>query len=127
MGRAIMESDRGPEMLYWLAKNPAEAQKIVEMVVPGAVFPAGHPLAGQAVPDVARQLRAMGRVEALVEAQAAPPKPEVKPVSQTPDPIKPLGSQAAATPKTADEESGDEYFARRTPELYKGRNAAAIH
>lgn len=73
MQRAIMESDMVHDVNYFLAKNPAEAERI-------SVLP---PLA---------QVREIGRIEAKL---ASAPAPVVKP-SSAPEPITPV--KGASTP-----------------------------
>lgn len=71
MQQAIMESDIGPKVAYFLATNPEEALKIANM------------------PPV-RAVAALGRLEERLENQ----KPVVKPTS-APPPIEPVGTRAA--------------------------------
>jgi hypothetical protein len=113
MVSVILQSERSAEILYELGKNHAESQAIAAMVVPGQVFPPGHPMAGQPVPDLARQAAALGRIEGRIEARAAAAPPAATPskqVSKAPPPVKPVGSRANAAPKTGDEKSAEEYF-----------------
>ncbi len=93
MGRAILESDVGPELVYWLAQNPAEAAKIAQL----------SPL---------RTVAALGRIEERLTA-APPPAPKV---SKAPPPIEPVGSRAAVT-KDPDAMSTDEWMAWRKKQL----------
>lgn len=74
VGRAIMDSDMGPQVAYWLAKNPEEAERIAEL----------SPLAA---------VKAIGRIEEKIEAGALKAK---KPTS-APPPINPSGNKSAAT------------------------------
>lgn len=71
MGQAIVESDLGPDIAYYLAKNPKEAKQIAEM----------SPI---------RQISAIGRLEAKL-SQPAPKK-----ATDAPAPIVPAGSKAKA-------------------------------
>ena len=72
MRDAIVESDLGPKVAYWLANNPEEAKKIASM----------SPLA---------TVRAIGRIEERLESQAKAPK---KPTA-APAPLKPVGGKAS--------------------------------
>ncbi|TAL03707.1 MAG: hypothetical protein EPO08_03450 [Rhodospirillaceae bacterium] len=101
MGLAIMQNEDGPAVAYYLGQHPEVAEKIAAMVVPGQVFPAGNPMAGQAVPDTQRQLVEMGKVFAIVAGQAALPTPAPPP---PPAPINPIRrGNATATTKTLEE------------------------
>ena len=72
MRDAIVESDLGPKVAYWLANNPEEAKKIASM----------SPLA---------TVKAIGRIEERLESQAKAPK---KPTA-APEPLKPVGGKAS--------------------------------
>ena len=81
---AILESDVGPQLLYFLAKNPDQVDKLNDMSVPGA-------------------LKELGRME----DKLGKPKSEVKDtketkVSSAPAPISPLsgGSGVPVVPKS---------------------------
>jgi hypothetical protein len=73
MQQAIMESDIGPKLAYYLANNPDEAEKIAGMSPIGAI-------------------RTLGRIE----ERLASAKPEVK-TTNAPPPLKPIGSKAVVT------------------------------
>mgnify|MGYP007100053525 CR=1 FL=1 len=73
MQRAIMESDIGPKLAYYLANNPDEAEQIAGMSPIGAI-------------------RTLGRIE----ERLANAKPEVK-TTNAPPPIKPVGAKAVVT------------------------------
>lgn len=70
MQQAIMESDVGPKLAYYLANNPDEATKIAGMSPIGAI-------------------RALGRIEERLQAQP------VKKPTAAPEPIKPVGAKAS--------------------------------
>ena len=72
MRDAIIDSDLGPKVAYWLANNPDEAKKIAFM----------SPLA---------TVKAIGRIEERLESQAKAPK---KPTG-APAPLKPVGGKAS--------------------------------
>lgn len=103
MAHAIMQHENGPEIAYWLGRNPDEAARIHGLTT-GQSFPPGHPMAGQPVPDVQRQLFALG---AIVDKAVAATKPQV---SKAPPPATPVGSRSAATEPSADEMTGDQYY-----------------
>lgn len=73
MQQAIMESDIGPKLAYFLAKNPEEAIKIAEMSPIGAI-------------------RALGRLEERLETQ----KKSTVPTS-APEPIKPVSTRTVVS------------------------------
>jgi len=95
---ALLTSDMGPQLAYHLAKNLKEVDRLNQM----------SPVA------VAREI---GRME----ERFTPPKP--KNTSQAPNPIKPIGGKdAQKVDKSADEESMEEYAARRAASVgWKGR------
>lgn len=71
---AIIESEHGPKILYYLAENPDVAKKLADMSVVSAV-------------------RAIGKIEARYERDSKVSEPEVKPAvvkSKAPAPITPL-------------------------------------
>jgi hypothetical protein len=115
MAQAIAVSENGPDIAYHLGKNVKEADRIAAMVMPGQVFPQGHPQAGQPVPDYGRQMFEIGKIAATL-AMARKSS-----VSKAPDPIKPTGSRQAATPVDPEKESGDAYYARVMAERRAGR------
>lgn len=71
MQQAIMESDVGPKLAYYLANNPEEAEKIATMSPVGAI-------------------RALGRIEERLSTT----KPVIK-TTNAPAPITPVGTRAA--------------------------------
>ena len=104
MTDAIVESEHGPDVAYFLADNPAEFDRISKLSPRGQVMELGY---------LTAQFRQ--------QAKAEPAKP---PVSQAPKPIRPLGggsgSPAPGSPQGG-EESMDAYAARRSKELSKER------
>lgn len=95
MREAIMESDIGPRMAYYLAQNPDEALKIAEM----------SPI---------RAISALGRLEERLSANS----PQTKTVSSAPSPIKPVGSRATVS-KDPDKMSTEEWLEWRQAQLKK--------
>lgn len=86
MQAAIMESDKGPQLAYYLATHPDEAADINDMTPIGAV-------------------RALTRIEDGLKA---------KPVTATPAPIVPTGSkQTAAVKSLTDKSMSFEEFVKR--------------
>jgi hypothetical protein len=77
---ALMDSERGPELVYHLAKNPAEAVRLNNMSV--------------------RQMdREIGRLESSFGTKPAAPTPPAARTTSAPAPIKP-GSPASAPANT---------------------------
>ena len=82
---AILDSDVGPRLLYKLAKEPELVAKL------------------NAMPP-ARQIREIGRLEALLDAPAAPPpapalpKPTARAFTPPPEPITPVHGSRPADP-----------------------------
>ena len=102
MAHVIMTSDQGPDIQYFLGKNPAEAQRI-------SAFTLNTPQG--VVPDVSRQLYEMGLLAARIQPASKPP------ISNAPPPVRPLKTGATDIAKTPDEETMEEYAARRKQEL----------
>jgi hypothetical protein len=84
MKHAIMESEVGPKLAYWLANNQAEALKIAEMSPIGAI-------------------RAIGRIEERLTGQNSVKKP-----TSAPKPLTPVGGKAAVS-KDPGQMSDEEY------------------
>lgn len=95
MAGAIMASTEGPKLAYHLGKNPTEAARIATL-------------------PPAMQLVEMGMLAATLKAQA-------RPVSNAPEPHRPIGARASAEPKSPHEESMEEYAARRNREIREAR------
>lgn len=76
---ALMDSDKGPDLVYHLAKNPSEAERLNSMSV--------------------RQMdREIGRLELTIGTKAAPTPPAAR-TTNAPPPVRP-GSQASAPANT---------------------------
>lgn len=86
---ALLDSDRGPELAYHLAKNPAEAQR----------------LNGLSPRQVDREI---GRLEERLSRPVPPP------VSKAPPPLKPLTGSGAATKPEAQMTDAEWLAARRS-------------
>ena len=94
--QAIKESEAGPEVAYYLAKNPGDMTKINQMTVASAV-------------------REIGKIEAKLSTVAPTPKPTIK-VTQAPEPIKPVKESVSAVALDYDKMSTEEYMKRRKEE-----------
>lgn len=101
MAQAIMAADNGTRIAYHLGKNPALADKISKL-------PPG------------RQVMEIGKLEDKLNA------PAPKQISKAPPAITPIGARNSAAQKTAEQESMDEYAARRNKELRAGGMNRAI-
>lgn len=104
MSYAILHSEQGPDIQYYLGKNPAEAERIRNLTTTDPQ--------GNVIPDATRQLVELGMIAAKINQ----PPPQPKSVSAAPPPIKPVGKGETAT-KSPDEMSMEEYAAMRTPQL----------
>lgn len=98
MAAAIMIAENGPEIAYWLGQNTDEAERIAKMT------------------DPAKQMFEVARLSGRLSGNGArPPAP--------PAPITPLrGVNSGATRKSPEQETPDEYAARRRAE----RKAAGV-
>lgn len=94
MAQAITESDIGPRVALYLANHPDEAEAMLNLS-PSAT------------------LRAVGRLEAKIEAEGSK-----KQISGAPKPIKPVsGSGSGANSGPADNQSIDEWMKARNAQL----------
>ncbi len=91
MREAMLDSDKGPELAYHLAKNPNEAARIAGLSPTQAAL-------------------ALGRLEASLSAA---PAPTPKPVSKAPAPLGALNTAASSATKDPSNMSMDEYKAFR--------------
>lgn len=99
---AIKESEVGPEVAYYLAKNPSDAERISNLSK-------ANPLAA---------VKEIGKIEAKLTLVQSPVIKTTKQVTQAPEPIKPLGGTANPTTKSLDELSIDEYMKKRNEETF---------
>lgn len=95
MSSALMDSEKGAEVAYYLAKNPAEAARIA------ALSPLG-------------QVREIGKLEDRVSAK--PVKP-----SSAPDPIKPVGARSSGGDPLSDKLPMDQWAKNFEKEFYGRR------
>lgn len=103
MASAITYSDDGPEIAYFLGKNPAEAERISKLL-----------------PQL--QLVELGKISQRLQA----PPASTKPVSAAPAPGKPIKASSEAS-KSGDEESMEEYASRRKKQLAEERRPGVRH
>lgn len=94
MAHAILMSEEGPRLQYYLGQNPEEAKRISGL-------------------NPVQQLVEIGRLEAKL-AKPAEPKAVVSAAPKPPTPHTPKGEQSRKSPE---EESMEEYAARRQKEL----------
>jgi hypothetical protein len=94
MSAAIMESDKGPDIAYYLAKHPAEAARIA------ALSPVS-------------QAREIGKIETTL---SRPVK-----TSSAPDPIRPVGARSTGGDPLSDKLPMAEWAKNFNKEFYKGR------
>jgi len=87
---AILASENGADLAYYLGKNPAERERI------------------NGLNPVAATL-ALGKILAKLEGAEATPEDKKPKVSAAPAPIKPLGTKAAVAAKRPEDLSPDEY------------------
>lgn len=95
MGEVIMESDKGPDLAYWLGSHPDEASRIAKL----------PPLAAA---------RELGKIEAKLSV------PTPRKTTKAPDPVKTVGGKGAAT-KNPDDMSTEEWMRQRNQELAQRR------
>ena len=93
MGQAIMDSDIGPKVALYLARNPEEAER----------------LAGLPETSVAR---AIGRIEAKIEAEAL-----VKTQSAAPKPPTPVSGRGIANDGPSDKQPIEDWMKARNKQL----------
>jgi len=82
MQQALLESEVGAKLAYYLGKHPEEAEKIAQLSPIGAA-------------------RALGRIEQTLTPSTKPPEEKEKKVSKAPPPVKPVGG-GKATPRLED-------------------------
>lgn len=101
VAHAIIHSEMGPELQYYLGKNPQEAERLTSMTV-RQFNPQTRTM--DTVPDVARQLLELGLIVGKINA----PKAQA-PISNAPKPLKPLKGGDSQPAKSLQEMSMDEY------------------
>ena len=117
MAYEIINSENGPELQYYLGKNPDEARRISDMTMT-----IRNPESGQmeVVPNIVAQVSEM-RILAwkLANSTQQPTKPVV---SNAPRPIKPITASADKVPKSLEDLSMEEYAARRKADWKSARH-----
>lgn len=110
MAELIKESEHGPEIAYWLGKNPQESEKIWQRTVirEGATV-------GEVIEAKQRAGIEIGRLEARFAQPAAPR------FTQAPAPVKTVSSGNAAPVKAPGEMSFAEYETWRMAQMNKGK------
>jgi chromosome segregation ATPase len=103
--RAILESDQGPQLNYYLCLHPEEAKRIAQMPPIRAI---------KHLTALERDLAAIEQEEEAVEVDKDKPKPQK---SKAPPPIDLPKSTPSATPSTTN--SYEEYKRRRQAEQRK--------
>ena len=103
VAHAIIESDNGPDIQYYLGKHPEEAERISKMTV---THFNPQTRAMETVPNVARQLLELGLIVGKINA----PKPVV---SNAPKPLKPLKGGDYVPPLDLQTASMDKYVEAR--------------
>jgi hypothetical protein len=93
----IKASEKGPELAYYIAKNPQLVARLASKSVP-------------------QRLAELGRIEAELSRPPPPPK-----VTTAPAPPTPIGGGPAQTVKLDEVKDIDEWMARRTKELREKR------
>jgi len=95
MEQALLESDHGAELAYWLGSNPKEAERIAKL----------GPVAA---------IKALAKIEDSLSGGSAEPPAKPKPrASSAPEPISPLGARGSVATKDPDKMTFQEYKAWR--------------
>jgi len=97
----IIEAENGPDVVYYLAKNPEMAKKLAEM-------------------SDARQAVEIGRISAKLEGSEVKEEATKKPKSNAPPPIDPVGGHARSE-VNVDNESIEDYIVRKNKEAREAR------
>lgn len=108
MAKVIYASEVGPEIAYFLGKNPDKGLQIAQMTDPHSVA------------------LALGRIEAQIEAAANPPQPVTPPApkaapTSAPPPPKVLSNSAPAQKRLSDDMPTAEWVRERNAQIRKKR------
>ncbi len=97
---AAVDLDNGPDVAYYLATHPEEAEKLMDL-------------------SAIRVVHAVGKISDKLAAErvAPPPKPKVKP----PEPLAPVGASATRSGLSLDELSPREYIRIRNKQERENR------
>lgn len=106
MAHAIITSEHGPELQYYLGKNPAEAARIMQLAPPLQLMEMGF---------LANKL-------ASEKAPSAEPAKSKPPVSAAPKPIKPIQGGTESVNKDPESMSMDDYAAMRKAQWKTARH-----
>jgi hypothetical protein len=110
IGDAIMESDDGPDLMYYLAQHPDEAQKLNEMR-PASALRQLERIAAK-VSETSREGEAE-TTEAEAEVETSKPVARVPAKPATPAPIRPIRKSAPTATGLSDDLPIDEWMRRR--------------
>ena len=88
--QALLESDFGPEIAYYIAKNPEETAKLFTM-------------------GIVQLNKEIGRIEARLEQGKSSPEPVVVKTTKAPPPINPISKGTATSTKDPGDMSYDEF------------------
>lgn len=102
MHEIILSSENGPALVYELAKNRDELERISKLA----------PLAAS---------RALGMIEARISKVSEESKPEPKKLTKAPEPPKPVGSKGTVSDPLRDDAPYQEWKAAREAQLRKRR------
>jgi hypothetical protein len=98
MRDVFRSSEHGPELMYYLCKNPDECDRIAYL----------HPL---------EAIKEMGKIEARFEVADSGPTSQAEPVTRAPRPIKPVGGGATASSVPLDQMSYQDFKRAREKHL----------
>lgn len=106
MQNMLLESEDGPDLLYYLARNPAEAERIFELA----------PIT---------QVRELERISARIKPSNSAPETKTRSVSSAPKPVRPLqgGSTPEGEPADKQTEFFDEWFPAQKARMDRARRA----
>ena len=104
---SIKESEYGPEVAYYLAKNSSEAERIAKLSVTAAI-------------------REIGKLEVKLNT-VAPTQTKTKHVTQAPEPIKPtVSTQSVPAKKDYGEMPMEEFYKMRQMETFAKNSRGAL-
>jgi hypothetical protein len=99
MQDAVLNSDAGPALMFYLCQNPEECDQLAQM----------HPMAA---------IKEMGKLEARLEtAQSTGPVSMAKPITRAPRPIKPVGGGVTTSSVPMDQMSYQDFKRARERQL----------
>jgi len=93
----MKDSDLGPQIAYYLAKNPQEANRISKL-------------------SPVSMAREMGKIEVKITAQSDAPKPNK--ITQAPEPINPGGNRIVNVATDLDKVPVEDFMRRRNEETF---------